>query len=154
MKQIIRCSNESDYTLAKKISQDYIEWLNIDLTFQNIDKEFSEFSSMYGPPYGVYLLSFLNNELAGGVGLRKLEDDACEMKRLYVYDQFKGKGIGRSLCEELIREAKKMGYKRMRLDSMKRLSAAIRLYERIGFKDIEMYRYNPDPTTRFMEIDL
>ena len=153
MKRIIRCSNESDYVLAKKVSKDYIEWLNIDLTFQNVDNEFSEFSSMYGPPDGVYLLSFLNDELAGGVGLRKLQNDICEMKRLYVYDRFKGKGIGRSLCEELMIEARKMGYERMRLDTTGRLSAAIRLYERIGFKDIEMYRYNPDPYTRFMEIN-
>jgi putative acetyltransferase len=75
--------------------KDYIRWLNIDLSFLDIDKELSDLSSMYGPPKGLFLLAWHEDELAGCVGLRMLEPPVCEMKRLYVYDQFKNKGIGR-----------------------------------------------------------
>jgi GNAT superfamily N-acetyltransferase len=131
-----------------------MNWLNVDLTFQNVEKEFSEFTTMYGPPDGAYLLAFEDDELAGGVGLRKLQAKVCEMKRLYVYDRFRRKRIGRALCEELIRHAKEIGYASMRLDTIDRLADAIRLYENLGFIDIENYRYNPDPTARFMELKL
>ncbi len=152
--QIIPCSTGSDYAVARKISKDYVKWLNMDLSFQDIENEFSDFRSIYGPPRGTYLLAFQDKQAAGGVGLREFEADICEMKRLYVYDDFKGKGIGTALCTDLIQVAKHMGYARMRLDTIGRLKAAIQLYEKLGFNDIEPYRYNPDPSTRYMELNL
>lgn len=152
--QIIQCATDADYALAETISKDYVEWLNMDLTFQDIEKEFSEFRSTYGPPQGTYLLAFWDNQAAGGVGLRKFQADICEMKRLFVYDRFKGKGIGKTLCKKLMQLARHVGYARMRLDTIGRLVAAIQLYEGLGFRDIEAYRYNPDPTTRYMEANL
>jgi ribosomal protein S18 acetylase RimI-like enzyme len=71
-----------------------------------------------------------------------------------VYDRFKSQGIGKVLCEELIRVAKQMGYTRMRLDTISRLGVAVQLYEGLGFRDIARYRHNPDPTTRYMELTL
>ena len=152
--RIIPCSTDSDYALARKISKDYVNWLNMDLSFQDIENEFSDFRSLYGPPRGTYLLALLDEQAAGGVGLREFEADICEMKRLYVYDEFKGQGIGTALCTDLIHVAQHMGYARMRLDTIARLEAAIQLYENIGFVDIEPYRYNPDPSTRYMELNL
>jgi len=154
MMQIIQCATDADYALAETISKDYVEWLNMDLTFQGIDHEFSNFESIYGPPHGVYLLACWGNQPAGGVGLRQFEGDICEMKRLYVYDRFKRKGIGKALCIKLVQAAKHKGYTRMRLDTIGRLGAAINLYEHFGFKDIERYRHNPDQTTRYMELSL
>jgi len=152
--QIIQSTTDADYALARKISKDYVKWLAIDLTFQDIDQEFAEFESLYGPPRGVYLLAFSGDQVAGGVGLRYFEDDICEMKRLYVYERFKNQGIGKALCQELIRVAKQMGYTCMRLDTISRLGVAVQLYEGLGFRDIARYRYNPDPTTRYMELTL
>lgn len=154
MMRIKHCSTDSDYVFAKRVANDYISWLNMDLTFQNVEKEFSEFQTMYGHPGGAYLLAFVDDDVAGGVGLRRWEAGVCEMKRLYVYDRFKGKGIGKALCEELIKEAKRIGYASMRLDTIDRLATAIRLYKSLGFIEIEKYRDNPDPTARFMELKL
>lgn len=126
----------------------------MDLTFQDVESEFSEFSSIYGYPNGIYLLAFVGDILVGGVGLRKFQHKICEMKRLYVYERFQGKGIAKSLCEELIIEAKCIGYTTMRLDTLDRLTSAIRLYESLGFTYIDSYRYNSDPTARFMELRL
>ena len=100
------CEKDSDFLLVKQLVKDYIRWLNIDLSFQAVDKELSDLSSMYGPPNGIFLLAWYEDKLAGGVGLRALAPGVCEMKRLYVYDQFKNKGIGRRLCTALIQEAR------------------------------------------------
>ncbi len=151
---IICCTTDSEFSTAIGLTRDYMAWLDMDLCFQDIDREFSEFSFMYGPPDGLFLLAFYSEQLAGGVGFRKLEADICEMKRLFVYEEYRGRGIGLRLCKELIVAAKKRGYSKMRLDTLKRLNAATRLYESLGFKKIAPYRYNPDPTAIFMELDL
>lgn len=148
------CEKDSDFLFAKQIMKVYIRWLNIDLSFQDIDKELSDLSTMYGPPDGLFLLAWHENKVVSGVGLRMLEPTVCEMKRLYVYDQFKNKGIGRRLCIALIREARNLGYEKMRLDTLDRVKSVIGLYRSLGFKEIEPYRFNPDPTTRYMELSL
>jgi ribosomal protein S18 acetylase RimI-like enzyme len=76
------------------------------------------------------------------------------MKRLFVYDAFKRKGVGRTLCTKLIQEAMHLGYTKMRLDTLGRMKAAMRLYQNLGFKEIKPYRFNPDPTTKYMELHL
>ena len=83
-----------------------------------------------------------------------LEAEVCEMKRLFVYDQFKSKGTGRRLCTALIQAATGIGYEKMRLDTLERMKEAIKLYEKLGFKKIEPYRFNPDPTAKYMELHL
>lgn len=152
---ILLCQTDSEYENAKKVTVDYIAWLNMDLSFQNIERELHIFRLMYGEPSGCYLLARDDfGTIAGGVGLRKLSDTICEMKRLYVYPQFTGQGIGRALCTELFAQARLKGYAFMRLDTIARLTAANKLYETLGFYDIPPYRENPDPTVRFMEIAL
>ena len=131
-----------------------MRWLNMDLSFQNIDQELSGFSSMYGPPNGLFLIAWHNGELAGGVGFRKFDAKICEMKRLFVYEQFRGLRLGRSLCIELINNAKKLEYEKMRLDTLGHMKAAIGLYTTLGFKEITPYRFNPDPTAKYMELNL
>lgn len=154
MLEIKRCLTGKDFSFAMQITKDYIRWLNMDLSFQDIDKELSNFPSMYGPPNGLFLLAWHKGKLAGGVGLRMFEPKVCEMKRLFVRNPFKNKGVGRSLCTALIQEAKKMKFQKMRLDTLGRMKAAIRLYESLGFEEIEPYRFNPDPTTKYMELSL
>ena len=154
MIEIRTCSTDSDFSQAMQITNDYIAWLDIDLSFQNIDKELSEFHSMYGLPNGLFLIALDGGELAGGIGLRALEATVCEMKRLFVYDKFKNRGLGQSLCTALIKKAKALGYQKMRLDTLGRMKSAIKLYKSLGFVEIEPYRFNPDPTTKYMELIL
>ena len=154
MIQIRHCHSDSDYSFARQLVDDYIRWLDMDLSFQDIGKELSDLPAMYGPPSGLFLLAWEGDGLAGGVALRMLEPSVCEMKRLFVYDRCKGRGIGRMLCAELIRAAKEMGYERMRLDTLGRMEAAIGLYRSLGFYEIDPYRYNPDETARYMELEL
>ena len=149
MYEIKDCRTEADYKEAKKVTADYIKWLGIDLTFQKADNEMKNFNDMYGLPKGCYLLAAAGGKILGGVGLREFSLDICEMKRLFVYE--KNRGIGEALCIELMKQARLMGYKKMRLDTMARLEAANKLYNKLGFYQIPPYRYNPDETARFME---
>ena len=152
--EIAKCSSESDFARAVNLTRDYVAWLGIDLSFQDIDEELSSFPSMYGPPDGLFLLAWVGGDLVGGVGLRPLEPRVCEMKRLFVYDRFRGARIGGRLCTALIDEARRLGYEAMRLDTLGRMKTAIRLYEDLGFREIGPYRFNPDPTARYMELSL
>ncbi|MGB5289131.1 MAG: GNAT family N-acetyltransferase [Ignavibacteriaceae bacterium] len=146
------CKTSPEFEKARKVTEEYIDWLGMDLTFQKVENELAGFTAMYSPPEGCYLIAFAENgETAGGVGLRKFEEGICEMKRLYVYPKYLKKGLGEALCRELIKQAKKFGYKKMRLDTIGKLKVANKLYDKLGFYEIEPYRANPDKTARFME---
>ena len=152
--EIRPCAGDSDYTKAEAVTRAYIDWLGVDLGYQDVDSEMADFAGMYGPPDGMYLLAFCGDDVAGGVGLRLFEPSVCEMKRLYVYPEFAGRGIGLALCETLITQARIHGYHAMRLDTLGHMQAAQSLYKRLGFVEIPAYRYNPDPETRFLELNL
>lgn len=89
---------------------------------------------------------------AGCVGLRRLTEGIAEMKRMFVLPKYQAQGIGRELTRELIRSARSLGYRTIRLDTVPRLDRAICLYERAGFSRIPPYRHNPDAEAVFMEL--
>ena len=151
---ILVCQSPGDFRLAEQLTRDYVKRLDMDLSFQDIDLEMKTFSTMYSPPRGLFLLAMMDTHLAGGVGYRSLGGGVCEMKRLFVYEDFQGQGVGRLLCVDLIRRAIKDGYRLMRLDTLGYMTEALTLYKHLGFVDIPAYRYNPDPTTRYLELNL
>ncbi len=119
--------------------------LGFDLSFQDFDRELAD-------PLGVYDLVLLAP--GGCVALREIGDGVCEMKRLYVRPEARGSGLGRRLAEAAIARARERGYERMRLDTVPGMEVAQSLYESLGFREIEPYRYNPIPGTRFLELVL
>lgn len=121
---------------------------------QNLDAELAALSEKYGSPNGVVLLAERGGELAGGVAYRSLDDGTCEMKRMYVLDDFQGLGIGRLLCQSLIEHAATSGYRAMRLDTGFLNCEAMALYARLGFHERDAYsQYPPEIAVhlRFME---
>jgi putative acetyltransferase len=86
--------------------------------------------------------------------LYNIEEGICEIKRLYIKPEFRGKGFGKLLVNAVIDEAKKIGYTKMRLDTVPQMKEAINLYREIGFKEIEPYRENPIEGALYMEMDL
>jgi len=128
-----------DVEAVKTLFMEYADWLDDDLCFQGYDEEIATFPSFY-----LFLLIAKQGEsIAGGVGLKDLGEGICEMKRLYVPDAFKGKGLGRRLTEHLIEEAQTRGFTSMRLDTLPKLEAAIALYRKLGFEEIPAYYHNP-----------
>jgi putative acetyltransferase len=108
----------------------------------------------YAVPEGRILLGWEDENLAGGIALRPLESGTCEMKRLYVRPDWRGKGLGRRLAEQSVEAAREIGYTAMRLDTEKRLTAAIALYQNMGFAEIGQYYDNPLADILYMELDL
>jgi len=153
--QIIQAETADQIEQARALFREYESWLGLSLCFQNFEKELAELPGAYAEPDGRLLLARDNDELAGCVVLRKIGDGSCEMKRLFVRDTFRGKGIGRLLIETIIRNAKEIGYERLLLDTLpSRMNDAIALYRSMGFQEIAPYYDNPVDGAIFMELRL
>lgn len=139
---------------ARGLFREYQEALGVDLSFQDFETELQTLPGEYASPRGRLLLALEDGAPAGCVAMRPLTSDTCEMKRLYVRPEYRAAGLGRQLAERLIAEARSIGYQRMYLDTLPTMSGAQRLYERLDFKEIPPYRYNPIAGTRFLGLDL
>lgn len=154
MLKLIEVKSTKDLKYIKKLFSEYAKSLGFDLCFQSFDKELVELPGKYAPPYGCLILALHNRQVAGCVALRKISKGICEMKRLYVKPRFRGKGIGRNLARSIIEKAGKIGYTRMRLDTVPAMKEAISLYHSLGFKKTNPYRYNPIKGTTYMDLNL
>jgi ribosomal protein S18 acetylase RimI-like enzyme len=152
--QIILADSPEQIQIVKELFIEYAHSLNFDLCFQNFDKEVAGLPGEYAPPDGTLLLAKVNRKDAGCVALRKIDSSTCEMKRLYVRPEFRGRGMGRSLAIAVIREAIKIGYSSMKLDTVPSMKEAIPLYQSLGFREIKPYRLNPIENAIYMELDL
>jgi putative acetyltransferase len=153
--RIVHARTPGDIEEARRLFREYETSLGIDLCFQNFEQELAELPGRYAPPRGALLLARgEENAIAGCVALRPLGEEICEMKRLYVRDAFRGRGAGRLLAEEVIGEARRIGYRRMRLDTLPSMRRAIPLYRSLGFTDIAPYTQNPVEGALFLEKEL
>ena len=146
----IRPATFADLDDIRAMLREYAAWLEVDLCFQNFEQELAELPGEYQPPRGRLLIA----DGAGCVALRPLDEEICEMKRLYVRPEHRGSGLGRRLVLAIIDEARGIGYRRMRLDTMPKMDRAQGLYASLGFREIAAYRYNPEPGARFLELEL
>jgi putative acetyltransferase len=140
---------------ARELFLEYAQSLGFSLCFQSFDQELAELPGNYAPPDGRLLLAQYDGALAGCVALHRLDPKICEMKRLYLRRQFRGKGVGRVLAETIMAEARAIGYERMRLDTVEPIMKdAVAMYRRFGFKEIAPYRPNPIAGAMYMELTL
>jgi len=150
--RIFIAESDEHFEDTKQIITAYSEFLGIDLSFQDFSRELEKLNVMYSRPTGSMILAEASGEIVGAVGLRHLCDGVAEMKRLFVLPKFQGNGLGHLLIVEFLVQAKKLGYKRVRLDTIPELDSALSLYKKYGFKSIEAYRFNPHPKAVFMEL--
>lgn len=144
----------ADFDAGKILFREYAGQLSIDLSFQNFEAELAAVQKQYNEPEGALLLAYCDGHLAGCVGVRKLDDDIAELKRMYVRNEYRGHGIGARLLEQAIQLSTTLGYKKIRLDTLEDMSAAQALYRSFGFYIIPAYRFNPHKGAVYMEKDL
>jgi ribosomal protein S18 acetylase RimI-like enzyme len=165
-------TSPADLTAIKSLFTAYASSLGIDLSFQNFTAELDSLPGFYTPPFGALFIALTpDEEVIGCVGLRPLskkprsitsrhegnddeggkgENAICEIKRLYCTPSSRGLGVGRALVEEVIREAERLGYEEMRLDTLPSMEGARKLYGRYGFEEIGAYYETPLEGTFFL----
>lgn len=129
---------------ARSLFLEYAKWLNYRTCFEDFDKELNGLPGEYGRPDGCLLLAYYKDKPAGCVALRKARDGVCEMRRLWVRDKFRGKNVGWNLAEEIIKQARKMGYKTMILETIPLMERAISIYQLLGFERIAVNKKGGD----------
>jgi len=147
-------TSAGDLAEARRLFKEYEASLDVDLRYQGFEQELVALPGADAPPRGRLLLAADDSVPAGCVALRPLGGDVCEMKRLYVCPAARGRRVGRLLAETVIREARLIGYSRMRLDTLPSMKEALALYRALGFEEIAPYYASPVAGTRFMELAL
>jgi len=143
-----------DIMTVRNLFKEYADSLNFELDFQDFREELATLPGKYAPPLGSILVAKQNGETVGCVAVRPLGEEICEMKRLFVKPAHRGRRIGRELALAIIEEAKRLGYKAMRLDTVEAMKEASALYRALGFQPIDAYCYNPLPGAMFFELKL
>lgn len=124
------------------------------LAQQNYGEEIAHLEDKYQPPCGCMYLIYYDGALAGCVGMKPLDEESAELKRLYLRPSFRGHNLGEQMLVRIMEDARTAGYKRLRLDTLPALRTALALYRRIGFYEIDPYYDCLIPGTIFMEIEL
>ena len=151
-------SSPEDWDAVRTIFKEYAQSLNIDLCFQDFDKELDTLPGEYAEPRGALLLAKVGGQVAGCCALRPLDasdySNAAEMKRLYVRNTYRGWGLGRQLAEGILDAARRAGYGCVLLDTLDDMEAARALYEDLGFYEIPPYYHNPHAGAHYLKVDI
>lgn len=143
-----------EFAAAQDLIRQYVNWLDMDLTFQNFEKKIESLPVTYGPPNGRLFLAFQNGKAVGVTGIKRLNETDCELKKMFVLPNSRGQNIGQQLLDECIDAARDMDYKVIKLDTAEFMKTAIRLYQENGFKEIDPYQAYLHGKARFFEFDV
>ena len=143
-----------DLEAVRDLFVEYQRAIGVSLCFQGFESELASLPGDYARPRGRLLLIAVEGRTAGCVALRALSDEEGEMKRLYVRPEFRGRGLGRLLARRIVRDARALGYRRLKLDTLPSMNEAQALYEQLGFRDCAPYNVNPVEGVRFMALEL
>ena len=152
--EILKVASGEPLSWFKELASEYVSSLPFELDFEDFARELRELPGDYAPPGGLLIVAVWDGNPAGCVALRPFDGKTCEMKRMYVRPEFRGHGLGRAIAERAVAEARRIGYEKMRLDTVASLKEANRMYEGMGFREIAPYRHNPRPDARYFELTL
>ena len=149
--QIIVARTPAQYQAAVSLFKEYAQGLGIDLQFQQFDQELQVIPTRYGPPQGELWLIQDADQWVGCAALKQLDEHTCELKRMFVQPAYRGRGLADQLMEQALTTALDLGYQIMKLDSLRRLTPALKLYQRYGFEETTPYNYNPEADVVYFE---
>ncbi|HTR80159.1 MAG TPA: GNAT family N-acetyltransferase [Bacteroidota bacterium] len=152
MIEVYRANSAQEIDAVGKLFAEYASSIGVSICFENLDSEIAGLPGPYAPPHGRLLIAADEQRIAGCVGLKRIDDEVCEMKRLFVRKDFRGRGVGLKLTTKVLEEASNAGYTTLRLDTLPTMTEAIALYEKLGFQRIAPFRDIPVPDTLFMHI--
>ena len=153
--RVVQATTPQDWADGGRLIRAYLESLPFEVDFQDVASEMAGLPAMYGPPEGALLLVRGDGDAAVGVvGVRRFADGDAELKRMYLLPEARGSGRGRALADAAVSVARTLGYRRLLLDTVASLTAAIAIYEELGFVEIEAYRHNPFEDARYFALDL
>ena len=155
--ELTPAASADDFAIARTLFREYAATLPFALDFQGFEEELAALPGEYAEPRGTIVLARIGGAVAGCVALRPIGDAAeraCEMKRMWVRPSFQGRGLGRKLGVRILDDARRRGYRVMRLDTIDTMAPAIALYEDLGFRRIPPYRYNPIAGALYFEAEL
>jgi len=152
--EIIQATTAEEIEQTRTIFLEYAAYLGVDFLFQGFVEELAALPGEYAPPQGRLYLALDDGQVAGCIALHSFEPGVGEMKRMYVRPGHRGKRIGRLLAQRLIDNARSIGYKSIKLDSIRKLKEACALYQSLGFVECAPYRYNPFDDAVYMELNL
>lgn len=152
--RIKQAQTKTEIEEVRSLFREYEAFLDVDLCFQSFEEELASLPGKYSRPNGDLLIGIDGERTIGCVAVRKLDDSVCEMKRLFVRPEARGKGLGRQLAHEIIVVARELGYSLMRLDTLDNLTEAMHLYETLGFRRTKPYYKNPLPGVVYWELEL
>ncbi len=152
---ILEAQSEQHFQTGAAMFREYANAIEVDLCFQNFEKELQEIHLQYARPAGcLFLVQSGKGEYVGCGAIRRIDDATAELKRMYVRPAARGLGLGRQLLQKAIQAAQELQYEKIRLDTMPFMESAIRLYEKMGFYLIESYRHNPHEGVKYYEKNL
>ncbi|MEM7105203.1 MAG: GNAT family N-acetyltransferase [Bacteroidota bacterium] len=151
---LIIVKGAQEHTIARKLIKEYVDSLDFNLDFQDIDYELEYLNIYYGFPGGLIILAKAEDEFVGVACLKDLGNSFSEIKRMYVKPEFRGKGLGRKILNKIVDEAKRLGFRFVRLDTMPDMKSAIHLFVTKGFYEIEEFGTNKLDGARFLEYKL
>ena len=146
-----KAATTADFEQGKRLFIQYIQSLDFELTFQDVDRELQQIAVEYNYPTGALLLAYDGEKAIACAGVRKIDTTIAELKRMFVDPAYRGQQLGQQLLQMALDEARLLGYVSIRLDTVPHMHSAIRLYQSFGFREIEPYRFNPIPGALFME---
>ena len=147
---MIRLVQTDDIPEVRAMLREYVAWIGLDLAFQEIDDEIADLPGDYDEPTGALLVAEENHHLVGMIALRPLSGSICEMKRLWVRPEGRGRGVAKELVAQILDQARHLNYDEIRLDTLPMMTNAQSLYESLGFHDVAAYYKTPIKGTRFM----
>ena len=140
--------------IVRTLFKEYVDFLGIDLQFQSFEKELENLPDKYALEDGRLYIAYVDGEVAGCIGLRRFDDTRCELKRLFIREAYRKHGLGLRLSQQVIDDARQIGYQQILLDTLASMTPAMNLYQKLGFRQVSAYYHNPISDAVYFCLDL